>query len=515
MAVYPPLNDILQTAEKNHLTASSICDRISHMQNNDFFIGRARELELLEGLWSKPSASLVVCAGRRRIGKSTLIEKYAERSRCKFIEISGLAPDEGVTDDMQRKNFCESLAEQTGRPEALADTWPKAFAALADSIRGGGRTVVLLDEISWMGGLEKAFPAMLKNAWDMKFSRRPRLVFVVCGSVSAWIGKNILRSKAFVGRVSLAMDLKELPLSDCAAFWGERAERTTPLEMLDVLSVTGGVPKYLSEMQPRLSADENIRRMCFLPEGFLFGDFDRIFHDVFKRTAESKRRILEALADGPKTQGEVAEATGIGAGGSLTDALGELVAAGFVSEDRGLTPGTGKAVREVRYRICDNYVRFYLRFVAPRGEAIRKGFFRLASMDQLPGWKSILGTQFETLVLNNLPQIAPLLGLGNALVLSAAPFVRNATKRGEGTQIDLLVQTRTALHVVEIKRRALISASVEDEVREKIKRLRVPRGLSVRTALVYAGELAPEVAERGYFDALVPVERLLGLPVRQ
>ena len=82
MAVYPPLNDILQTAEKNHLTASSICDRISHMQNNDFFIGRARELELLEGLWSKPSASLVVCAGRRRIGKSTLIEKYAERSRC-------------------------------------------------------------------------------------------------------------------------------------------------------------------------------------------------------------------------------------------------------------------------------------------------------------------------------------------------------------------------------------------------------------------------------------------------
>ena len=98
---------------------------------------------------------------------------------------------------------------------------------------------------------------------------------------------------------------------------------------------------------------------------------------------------------------------------------------------------------------------------------------------------------------------------------TAAPFVRNATKRGEGTQIDLLVQTRTALHVVEIKRRALISASVEDEVREKIKRLRVPRGLSVRTALVYAGELAPEVAERGYFDALVPVERLLGLPVRQ
>lgn len=479
------------------------------MGNNDLFIGRANELEWLEGLWGKPSASLVVCSGRRRIGKSTLIEKFAERSRCKFVEISGLAPDEGVTDETQRKNFCESLAEQTGLPEVLADTWPKAFAALADAIRGNGRTVVLLDEISWMGGFEKAFPAMLKNAWDMKFSRRARLVFVVCGSVSAWIGRNILRSKAFVGRISLALDLKELPLADCAAFWGERAVRTSPQEILDVLSVTGGVPKYLAEMQPRYSADENIRRMCFLPQGFLFEDFDRIFRDVFKRTAESKRKILEALATGPKCMGNVAEATGVGAGGSLTEALGELVAAGFVAEDRGLSPGTGKPVREVRYRICDNYVRFYLRFVAPRQEAIRKGLFRFASMDQLSGWRSILGTQFETLILNNLSQIAPRIGLGNSLVLSAAPFTRNATKRGEGTQIDLLIQTRTALHVVEIKRRVSISASVEDEVREKVKRLRVPRGFSVRTALVYAGELAPEVVERGYFDALVPIEALL------
>ncbi len=473
------------------------------------FIGRAEELEWLEGLWSKSSSSFVVCSGRRRIGKSRLIEEFAARCRCTFIEIAGLAPDEKMTDEKQRKNFCESLAEQTGKPEVLADSWPKAFDALANAVRGTARTVVLLDEISWMGGLEPSFPAMLKNAWDMKFSRRNRLVFVVCGSVSAWIGKNILRSKAFVGRVSLALDLKDLPLSDCAAFWGERAERTSSRDMLDVLSVTGGVPKYLAEMNPRLSADENIRRMCFLPQGFLFGDFDRIFRDVFKRTAESKRRILEALSEGPKCLGEIADATGIGAGGSLTDAMEELVVAGVVAPHRGPSPGSDTPVREVRYRICDNYVRFYLKFIAPREEAIRKGMFRIASMDQLPGWRSILGTQFETLVLNNLPQLAPKLGLGNALVLSAAPFVRNTTKRGEGTQIDLLVQTRTALHVVEIKRRASIPASVEDEVREKVRRLRAPRGLSIRTALVYAGELAPEVAERGYFDALVPIEDLL------
>ena len=474
------------------------------------FIGRNEELEWLDGLWRKPSSSLVVCSGRRRIGKSTLIERFAERSKCRFIEISGLAPEEGMTDEKQLRNFCERLAVATGRPEVRADVWPRAFDALADAVKGRERTIVLLDEISWMGGWNRSFPAFLKNAWDIQFARRDKFVFVVCGSVSAWIRKNILRSKAFVGRVSLALDLKELPPADCAAFWGGRGERTSAREMIDVLSVTGGGPKYLSEVQPQLSADENIRRMCFHPKGYLFEDFERIFQDVFRRTATTKRALLVALADGPKSLGEAAKAAAMEPGGHVTDALEELSAAGFVSADRGLTPGTGAAVREIRYRISDNYVRVYLKFIAPRAEAIRKGVFRLASMDQLPGWRSILGIQFESLVLNNLPILLPRLGVGNALVLSAAPFVRGATKRGEGTQIDLLIQTRTAVHVVEIKRRASIPPSIENDVREKVRRLKLPRSLSVRTALVYDGDLAPEVEENGYFDALVPFGDLLG-----
>ena len=279
--------------------------------------------------------------------------------------------------------------------------------------------------------------------------------------------------------------------------------------MIDVLSVTGGVPKYLSEIQPQLPADENIRRMCFHPNGYLFGDFERIFQDVFGRNAGTRRALLEALAEGPKSLGEAAVAASMEPGGHVTDALAELSAAGFVSADRGLTPGTSTAVREVRYRISDNYVRFYLKFIAPRAEAIRKGVYRLSSMDHLPGWRSILGVQFESLVLNNLPAVLPRLGIGNALVLSAAPYARKATKRGEGTQIDLLVQTRTAVHVVELKRRASIPASVEDDVREKVKRLKLPRRLSVRTALVYDGDLAPALEENGYFDALLPFSTLL------
>ena len=166
-------------------------------------------------IWRKSSSSLVVISGRRRIGKSTLVEVFAERTKCRFIEIEGLAPDKYMTNEKQIANFCSSLARATASPEVKADSWPKAFDALDAALAGRGRKIVFLDEISWMGGYDTSFAAYLKNAWDMQFSRHPHVVFVLAGSVSAWIQENILQSKGFVGRISLDVTLPELPLSDC------------------------------------------------------------------------------------------------------------------------------------------------------------------------------------------------------------------------------------------------------------------------------------------------------------
>ena len=469
------------------------------------FVGREYYLERLEALWRKSAASLVVISGRRRIGKSTLVEVFAESSKCSFIEIEGLAPDKYMTNEKQIENFCASLARVTGSPEVKADSWPKAFDALNAALGGRGRKIVFLDEISWMGGYDTSFAAYLKNAWDMQFSRHPRVIFVLAGSVSAWIQENILQSKAFVGRISLDVTLPELPLSDCRAFWGRKAERTALREVIDVLSVTGGVPKYLQEIDPSLPADENVKRMCFTPEGYLFKDFNTIFGDVFGAAA-AKRRVLLALANGPASVSELAEKFEREPNGHLSEDLRDLTAAGFVASSAGKNPETGSDVREVRYRLRDNYTRFYLKFIAPKAEAIGEGLFRFTTLDRLPGWESIMGLQFENLVLNNLKKLCSLIGLDGRLVTSAAPYVRRPGKTTPGVQIDLLVQTPKSVYLVEIKRRARISSAIEDEVQEKVRRLRVPRGTSVRTVLVYDGTIAPEVEENGYFDYLVPVE---------
>lgn len=474
------------------------------------FFGREPQLEKLEALWRKGTSSFVVIAGRRRIGKSTLVQEFAARSQCAFIELVGLAPDEKMTNQRQIDNFCERLAKATGQPEAKADCWPKAFDALEAALKRRGRTIVFLDEISWMGKYDTSFAAFLKTAWDTQFSRHDRLILVVAGSVSAWINRNIQRSKGFVGRISLDFTLRELPLDKCLEFWGTRAGRTSTRDILDILSVTGGVPKYLGEIDPRLSPDENIRRLCFDPDGYLFKDFDRIFDDVFGGTLAAKKRILLALAEGPASVSELAERVGCDPNGHLSADLAELEEAGFVTGLAGKNPVTGKDVREVRYRLRDNYTRFYLRYVLPKREAVQNGFFSYLPLERLPGWDAIMGLQFENLVLNNISSLAPLVGLVGKNVESAAPYFKSGRKTGKGVQIDYLVQLPRCTYVVEIKRKRTIGKSVEDEVQQKIDRLMLPRSQSVKTVLVYEGELDPSVEEDGFFDYVISADRLLG-----
>jgi AAA+ ATPase superfamily predicted ATPase len=473
------------------------------------FVGRDYQLKLLSSVWDKESSSLVVVSGRRRIGKSTLIERFAEKSRCRFIEIEGLPPDATMTNERQLANFCERIGKSAQIEAPQAKNWAEAFDFLDKVITGKSKVIVFLDEISWMGGYDDGFAGLLKNAWDMQLSKHKRLVLVLAGSVSAWIQKNILNAKGFVGRVSIDLNLTELPLSACCSFWGRRTTHVSMREMVDILSVTGGIPKYLQEINPRLSADENIRRMCFLPEGYLFKDFDSIFSDVFGEGIAAKRRILNILADGPASVSELAKAMSIEPNGHITNDLNDLTVAGFVAAGAGLNPVTNAKVREVRYRLCDNYTRFYLKFIQPRREAIRQGLYRFADLESLPGWNSILGLQFENLVVNNLASLCRELGLGRKLVTSAAPYARRKSAACPGLQIDLLIQTPKSVYVIEVKRCNRIETSIEKEIEKKVSLLGIGSGKSIRTALVYDGKLSPEVEENGFIDFLIPFNRLM------
>ena len=181
--------------------------------------------------------------------------------------------------------------------------------------------------------------------------------------------------------------------------------------------------------------------------------------------------------------------------------------AAFLSD--GLNPSTGKPARETRYRLCDNYIRFYLKFIRPKSAAIRSGMYKFKSLENLAGWSAVLGLQFENLILNNLPSLASRLGIGSSIVTSAAPYYRKGRRKGEGVQIDLLIQTAKSVCAVEIKRKRRIDESVERDVAEKLRRLKLPHFVSKRAALVYEGKLAQSVEDGGFFDFIIPAADLL------
>jgi len=473
------------------------------------FVGRKEQLDALSLLWGKRTSSLVTCRGRRRIGKSTLIEEFARRTADHFINIVGMSPRKGMTDRRQRVNFCEELADQTGGSIGNARNWTAAFRMLDERIPKEGRTVVLLDEISWMGSRNPDFAGYLKTAWDKRLKKHDNLVLVLCGSVSSWIADNILDSTGFVGRDSLDIEVGELSLAESVKMLGGSDRHLSSREIFDFLSVTGGVPKYLEEIHPEWSFEENVRQLCFMPRGTLFREFNETFSEVFGKKVSSRGEVLRTLAETPLSVVEIARALGRTPNGKLSRTLRDLVYAGFVSRDSGLNPLTHEPLRMERYRIRDNYTRFYLKEIEPRHQAIEKGLFKFSSVEQLNGWRGLLGLQFENMVLNHVEDLFRHFGLERSLVVSAAPFTRRAGKGVKGCQIDLLIQTERMALVVEIKHGNRIEHGVIAEVREKVANLEVAKSLSVRTALVYDGMLAPSVEADRYFDFILSFDRLL------
>ena len=174
------------------------------------FYGRDDDFRELDVLWRKRGASLVTCRGRRRIGKSSLIEEFARRSEARFVKLEGLAPGKGVNNRVQLDAFRAQLVRQAKKRFEPFANWSEAFSGLDDCL-DARRTILLLDEISWMGKYDVGFPGELKVAWDNLFKKHDRLIVFLCGSVSTWISKNILRNKAFVGRPTLNLLVGELP----------------------------------------------------------------------------------------------------------------------------------------------------------------------------------------------------------------------------------------------------------------------------------------------------------------
>lgn len=468
------------------------------------FIGRQKELEDLRGLLQLNTASLAIIKGRRRVGKSRLTRQFAKDFTYSYTFV-GLAPTKGIVDQHQR-NYFMSQMDQQGIVQSSGETWADLFLDVATHCKQG-RILVVFDEISWMGGSDPTFLGQLKTAWDEHFSLNPNLVLILSGSQSTWIDDNILGDMNFVGRIAYPLTLQELSLEECRQFWGAQKDLVSPYEMLKILSVTGGIPGYLLRINPKQTAEENIRRLCFSKKGSLVREFDGLFSYLISPRNQIYKKILKLLAEQRATPEQIAELLAKKKGGELTKYLDDLSENGFITREFTWHLKEGSISKLSQYRLSDNYTRFYLKYM----EANKAGILRGQIFNLPSSWLSILGYQFENLVLSNSSQIHKLLGISPEDIICHGPYFQTATETRKGCQVDYLIQTKhNNLYIIEIKLKDdKIDSSIIPEVKEKINRLEKPKGFSCRAVLIHVNGVAPGVIQSDFFSAIIDFGMLI------
>jgi uncharacterized protein len=468
---------------------------------DSIFIGRKQELERLSALYAKRSSSLVVVKGRRRIGKSRLIAEFASLHQ-RFWSFAGLAPHAGLNAQEQRDHFGRQLSLMLKIPPVTFADWSDAFEYLSLYLQNGD--IVLMDEISWMGMNDPTFIPKLKAWWDKQTAH---VLLFFCGSVSTWIEDNILKNTAFFGRINLTITLDPLSIPESTELLQKIGVKNSYYDTYKLLSILGGIPWYLNQLNPSISADENIKQLAFEKNGLLVTEYDRIFHDLFNIQGATYKKILEALKDGAKTLVEIREKIGFPNGGTLSKMMGNLIIAGFVQKQSLWSFKTSNPLKQCLYRISDPYMRFYLKMIEPNLAKIAVNGFQAIALSTLPGFDAHLGLQLEYLLLQNRSILLQALGVQDVDIVADGIYRQSATTKQSGCQIDYLIQTRTKnLFVCEFKfKRRELGVEIIDALQNKITALKVPRGFATVPVLFHLSGVSTAVATAGYFYRIIDI----------
>ncbi len=471
------------------------------------FVGRKRELARLRQLYNKNMPNLVVLKGRRRVGKSRLIAHFVHtQAKGTFWSFAGLASAKDMTDQMQRDHFARQLSLLLKIPPMTFGDWSDAFEHLSLHLKAGD--IILLDEISWMGEKDPSFIPKLKDWWD---KQTLGVLVIFCGSVSTWIEDNILNSTSFFGRVDLQINLEPWSILESAHFLRKMNFKNSDYEMYKLLSLMGGIPWYLKQINSAITVDENIKQLAFEPDSLLVLEFDRIFHDLFNGTSVIYKKIMDSLKEGTKTLSQVRQMINFTPSGTLSSMMKKLMIAGFVQKQTLWSFKTEKPLKQSLYRISDPYMRFYLKLIEPNLSKITANGFQELHLATFPGFETHLGLQLEYLLLQNRNMLLKAIGISPMDIVNDGPYRQSATERQKGCQIDYLIQTSTKnLFICEFKfKKREIGNEIINEMEDKILALKVPKGFACVPILFHLSGVTLEVINASYFYRIIDITGFL------
>lgn len=394
-------------------------------------IGRNAEQKELTGWLHSGRPEFIVVYGRRRIGKTYLVNEFF-RQRFAFHATGVSSGDMRL----QLEAFNGHLIEHGLDKRPVPGNWLEAFERLKELLTSDaverepatGRAIVFIDEMPWMDTPRSSFKSALEHFWNSWASQRSDIMLVACGSASSWLTKNLLNdAEGFYGRVTGKINLQPFTLGECEALLAYNNVHYTRSQVIELYEVFGGIPYYMNLIRPELSPAQNIDRLCFSGGCQLADEFDMLYRSLFK-SPENHLAVVRALAKrkGGATNSELRKNPNVPNGASLGRALEDLELCGFIRRTESFA---GKKYG-TRYQVIDLFSLFYLKHME------RRRFDSWVAHAQTASYHSWRGNAFELVCILHVDSIKRALGIAG---IEARTCSWRSSQSDPGAQIDLVI----------------------------------------------------------------------------
>lgn len=398
------------------------------MEYNKNIIGRKHEQDILHACVESQRAEFIAVYGRRRIGKTFLVKQYFHDTFDFYT--TGIYK---VSKTEQLKDWQEKLRRYSGTKRNRPKDWFEAFYQLEDfleSKKEQEKITIFIDELPWLDTPKSNFLRALEMFWNSWASTRNGLKLIVCGSATTWMTNKLLADKGGLhNRVTRPIRLAPFCLRETEDYLQSVGIEWERQEILDAYMILGGIPFYLSLLNPEYSLSQNIDELFFGQNPILLSEYDFLFSSLFN-DASLYRKIVEALATKLKglTREELVGILKINNNGKLSEALNNLQKCDFLRSYQAF----GKKEKGMLYQLSDMFTLFYLKFLKNY-----HGMDNHAWSNMPEGKRNAwAGYAFEQVCILHINQLKLALGI-SGIACSVCSWSYRSEQ--QGAQIDLII----------------------------------------------------------------------------
>jgi len=324
------------------------------------FIGRERELNKLNEMYEGDKFECVIMYGRRRVGKTTLIQEFIRDKKAAYF--LSLETSERINLENFSKSILNIIMDNVKNPPKFLN-FSDAFETLAD-LAAEERIILVIDEYPYLAGSVQGISSIIQAQIDIKL-KNTKLFLVLCGSSMSFMENQVLGYQSpLYGRRTAQFKIQPFNFFESARFH----RNYNIYENALIYGITGGIPQYLNFMDGRKTVKENIINNFFDPSSYLYEEPSNLLKQEL-REPQTYNEIITAIATGSSRLNEISTKTGLDTA-VCSKYLISLMSLGIVKKER---PVSDEKSKKTIYRLEDNMFRFWYRFVPQNASLINSG----------------------------------------------------------------------------------------------------------------------------------------------